>query len=93
MDSERCVARCTARLYQQWPRLPPDQLREVAEELRREVERQVNNPGHAAIDWLRRGIPMAQRPAVLVSVTLLRHSGMRLRPSPLWGLGRDAGVP
>jgi hypothetical protein len=60
MDPQEWVARCTARLHQQWPRLPDDQLREVAEELRRKVERQSDDPEHAALEWLRRGIPTAQ---------------------------------
>ena len=57
MNSELWIARCTARLHRQWLRLPDDQLREVAEELRRDVEREVNDPEHAAELWLRQGIP------------------------------------
>lgn len=60
MDPHLWIARCTARLHRQWPRLPDDQLREVAEELRREVEREANDPEHAAVEWLRRGMPDAK---------------------------------
>lgn len=61
MDTQQWVQRCAARLHEQWPRLPDEQLCEVAEELRREVERQADNPEHAAIEWLRRGIPTDAR--------------------------------
>lgn len=41
-------------------RLPDDQLREVAAELQRKVECQVSEPEHAAVEWLRQGIPDAR---------------------------------
>jgi hypothetical protein len=56
MNSHEWIER--SRLQHQWPRLPPQQLREVAEELRREVERQ-SDPEHAAAQWLRQGMPTA----------------------------------
>jgi len=60
MDSQDWVARCAARLHDQWPRLPDEQLREVAEELRRNAERQLEEPEHAAFEWLRHGMPNAR---------------------------------
>jgi len=60
MDSQDWVARCAARLHDQWPRLPDEQLREVAEELRRNAQRQMEEPEHAAVEWLRYGMPNAR---------------------------------
>jgi hypothetical protein len=53
MDSQEWIARAAARLHEQWPRLPEDQLREVAAEIQRELEQ----PEHAAELWLRQGMP------------------------------------
>ena len=53
MDPKECVQRVAARLHEQWPRLPDDQLREGAAEIQRELE----EPEHAAELWLRQGMP------------------------------------
>lgn len=60
MDSQQWIARCAARLQEQWPRLPADQLREVAAEIQRETQRAIDEPEHAAAVWLRQGIPDAR---------------------------------
>jgi hypothetical protein len=60
MSPQEWVQRCAARLHEQWPRLPDDQLREVAAELQRKVERQAADPEHAAVEWLHQGIPDAR---------------------------------
>ena len=56
MDPQEWVQRCAARLHEQWPHVPDDQLREVAAEIQRELE----HPEHAAELWLRQGIPDAR---------------------------------
>jgi hypothetical protein len=53
MHPDEWITRCTARLHEQWPTLPDDQLREVAAEIQRELEQ----PEHAAELWLRQGMP------------------------------------
>lgn len=60
MNSEEWAARCAARLRERWQHVPEDQLREVAAEIQRETQRQLDQPEHAATVWLRRGIPDAQ---------------------------------
>ena len=60
MNPQDWVTRCAARLHDQWPRLPDEQLREVAEELRHHAERQLEEPEHAAVEWLRHGMPNAR---------------------------------
>lgn len=60
MNPQDWVTRCAARLHDQWPRLPDEQLREVAEELRRHAERQLEEPEHATVEWLRHGMPNAR---------------------------------
>jgi hypothetical protein len=57
MEAQQWIQRCSARLRQQWPRVPAEQLDELAEELRRNLERQAEDPERAAVDWLRQGIP------------------------------------
>jgi hypothetical protein len=57
MDRQEWVARCARRLHERWPRVPQDQLREVAAQLRHEHERQLEEPEHAAAEWLRLGMP------------------------------------
>lgn len=59
MDSKDWLARCAARLHQQWPHVPDDQLREVAADLQREAWRRIAEPEHAAAEWLRQGLPEA----------------------------------
>jgi hypothetical protein len=60
MNAEEWVTRCADRLHEQWPRVPDDQLREVAAQLRRDAERQLDEPENTASQWLRQGIPNAQ---------------------------------
>lgn len=58
MDPQQWVARCAARLQRQWPRVPPEQIDELAAELRVELERRAEDPERAATEWLRQGIPL-----------------------------------
>jgi len=57
MDKQEWIARCSARLHAQWPTVPQEQLVEVAAEIQSEVQRQLEAPELAAIQWLRQGIP------------------------------------
>lgn len=57
MDRQEWVARCSARLHERWPRVPDAELRELAEELHRRAQQQLEEPELAAVDWLRRGLP------------------------------------
>jgi len=60
VDRNEWLARCAERLHEQWPRLPLDQLEEVAAEIQRNAQRQVEEPEHAALEWLRLGMPQAR---------------------------------
>lgn len=53
MNTDDWLQRCAARLHEQWPHVPDDQLREVAAEIQRELEQ----PEHIAELWLRQGMP------------------------------------
>jgi hypothetical protein len=53
VNEQEWVARCSARLHEKWPRVPEEQLREVALEIKQEVERQLSEPERAAAEWLR----------------------------------------
>ena len=57
VNPQEWIVRCSARLHERWPRLPDDQLREVAAEIQREVQRQAEEPERAAAAWLRQGLP------------------------------------
>ena len=57
MEKQEWIARCSARLREQWPRLTLEQLREVAEHLHDNTQRQLEEPERAAVQWLRQGIP------------------------------------
>jgi hypothetical protein len=57
MERQEWVARCSLRLHEQWPRVPREQLEEVAEELRGRALRQLDEPELAASEWLQRGMP------------------------------------
>lgn len=57
MNASEWVARCSARLHAQWPRLHRDQRDEVASELLHDSRWQHLEPEQAAVDWLRQGIP------------------------------------
>ena len=60
MNSQDWVARCSARLHEQWPRVPPEQLAEVAAEIQRDYQRALEEPERAAVEWLRQGMPVAR---------------------------------
>ena len=57
MNETEWVARCSARLHAQSPRLHRDQRDEVASELLHDSRWQHLEPEQAAVDWLRQGIP------------------------------------
>ncbi len=57
MDTNEWVARCSARLHAQWPRLHREQRDEVARDLWHEPRWQQIEPEVAVVEWLRQGIP------------------------------------
>lgn len=57
VNRQEWIARCAARLQEQWPRVSHDQLVELTQEMRLERERQEDSPEYAASAWLARGIP------------------------------------
>jgi hypothetical protein len=57
MNRQVWIARCSARLREQWPRLALDQLQEVAAQLHDDTRRQLEEPERAAVQWLRQGMP------------------------------------
>jgi hypothetical protein len=57
MDTQEWVARCSARLHAQWPRLRREQRDEVATEIQSDSRWQQLEPECAAVEWLRQGIP------------------------------------
>jgi hypothetical protein len=59
MDQTEWVARCSARLHAQWPRLLREQRDEAARELWVQERWRVCEPEEAACEWLRQGIPDA----------------------------------
>jgi len=59
MDQNEWIARCSARLHAQWPRLDRQQRDEVAAELWDDTRWRDLEPEQAAVDWLRQGIPHA----------------------------------
>ena len=56
MDQQEWIERCSTRLHAQWPRVPTEQLAEVASEIQRSVHQQLDDPELAAVEWLRQGI-------------------------------------
>jgi len=60
MEANEWVARCSARLHAQWPRLQRAQRDEVATELLADPQWRPLEPEQAAAEWLRQGIPDAQ---------------------------------
>lgn len=64
MESSEWVARCSARLHAQWPRLHRDQRDEVASDLFSEQRWQLMEPEAAVVEWLRQGIPTVPQEAV-----------------------------
>lgn len=59
MNEQEWVARCSARLHAQWPRLEREQRDEAARELWLKEELRSQEPEDAAVKWLRQGIPGA----------------------------------
>lgn len=57
MNENEWVARFSARLHAQWPRLPREQRDAVATDLWHEQRWHNSEPETAAADWLRQGIP------------------------------------
>ena len=55
------MARCSARLHAQWPRVLQEQRDEVAAEIRRDSRWQMCEPERAAVEWMRQGIPVEGR--------------------------------
>ena len=58
MNASEWVARCSARLHAQWPRLQREQRDEVASEIQRDSRWQQLEPERAAVEWLRQGMPV-----------------------------------
>jgi hypothetical protein len=61
METNEWVARCSARLHARWPSLAREQRDEVAGELCRQDQWRRLEPENAAIEWLRQGLPDADR--------------------------------
>ncbi len=59
MDNMEWIARCSARLHAQWPRLAREQRDEVARDLLSERRWQQCEPEAAVVEWLSQGIPVA----------------------------------
>lgn len=57
MDRQEWIERCSARLHARWPRVPTEQLQEVASEIQQAVHQQLDDPERAAVEWLRQGMP------------------------------------
>jgi len=57
MDYIEWIARCSARLHAQWPRLAREQRDEVARDLWSEGRWRQSEPEIAVVEWLRQGIP------------------------------------
>jgi hypothetical protein len=64
-------------LHERWPRLPDKQLREVAAEIQREVQRQVDEPERATHRVSAPG-PARWPPAMCAAVVRLRFDGRKL---------------
>lgn len=62
MEAHEWIARFSARLHAQWPRIGREQRDEVARELLMESDWRTLEPEAAAVDWLQRGIPVALHP-------------------------------
>ena len=61
MEVEEWIARCSARLHAQWPRLLREQRDEVAKELWASERWKPLEPENAAAQWLQQGIPSINR--------------------------------
>ena len=58
MDTSEWVARCSARLHAQWPRLQREQRDEVAKDIWNDQRWQQSEPEVTVVEWLRQGIPV-----------------------------------
>lgn len=56
METNEWVARCSAFLHAQWPRLELEQRGEVASDLWNDQRLQQSEPVVAVVEWLRQGI-------------------------------------
>lgn len=61
MDTSEWIARCSAHLHAQWPRLDREQRDEVASDLWNDPRWKAMEPETAAVEWLRQGIPDLER--------------------------------
>lgn len=61
LQASEWVARCSARLHAQWPRVLREQRDEVAAEIQRDSRWQACEPECAAVEWLSQGIPVEGR--------------------------------
>jgi hypothetical protein len=60
MDNrDEWIARCSARLHAQWPRLPKADRDDAARDLWEEERWRMQEPEMAAAEWVRQGIPGA----------------------------------
>jgi len=59
VDANQWIAKCAARLQQQWPRVEPDDLHDLACDLFGTKKWRAMPPEEAALEWLRQGIPEA----------------------------------
>jgi hypothetical protein len=57
MNAHEWTWRCAEKLHEQWPRVDPGDLVNVAEALQREDRWKGMEPDAAAVEWLRQGIP------------------------------------
>jgi hypothetical protein len=58
METNEWIARCSARLHAQWPRLHREQRDEVAFDLLADPRWQQMEPETAVVEWLAQGIPV-----------------------------------
>ena len=65
MNPHEWTWRCAEKLHEQWPRVDPGDLVNVAEALHREERWKYMEPKVAAEQWLRQGIP--ESPVIGVS--------------------------
>ena len=61
LPDTKWVAQCARRLREQWPHANPTSIDETAAELWHDEALSVLAPVDAAITWLRRGMPEADR--------------------------------
>lgn len=78
MNREEWISRCSARLHAQWPTVPQEQLVEVAVEIQIKVQRQLEEPERAALEWLRQGIRTLRLVEMLADVRIMCSNGRRI---------------